>query len=56
MVVKFVAMASLGEKIKQTVEHGVHKVKGKPAARKHILIVATSCDKFGDTDKPTGTR
>jgi hypothetical protein len=47
-------MAGLGEKIKQTVEHGVHKAKGKPAAGKRILIVATSCDKFGDTNEPTG--
>lgn len=48
-------MAGLGEKIKQTVEHGVHKVGGKkPAEGKRILIVATSCDKLGDTDQPTG--
>jgi len=48
-------MAGLGEKIKQTVEHGVHKVKGKPAAGKRILIVTTSVDKFPDSDVPTGT-
>jgi len=48
------AMAGLGEKIKQTVEHGVNKVGGKGAAGKRILIVATSHDKLGDSDQPTG--
>jgi len=49
------AMAGLGEKIKQTVEHGVHKVQGKPdAAGKRILIVATSNDKLGDSGQATG--
>jgi len=48
-------MAGLGEKIKQTVEHGVHKVQGKPdAAGKRILIVATSNDKLGDSGQATG--
>ena len=47
-------MAGLGEKIKQTVEQGLHKVGGKSAAGKRILIVATSCDKVGDTNEPTG--
>ena len=48
-------MAGLGKKIKQTVEHVVHKMKEKPAAGKRILIVTTSCDKYGDTNEPTGT-
>jgi len=50
------AMAGLGEKIKQTVEHGAHKVQGKKGgAGKRILIVATSHDKLGNTDEPTGS-
>lgn len=48
-------MAGLGEKIKQTVEHGVQQVQGKSAAGKRILIVATSHDKLGNTGKPTGS-
>jgi putative intracellular protease/amidase len=47
-------MAGLGEKIKQTVEHGLHKVGGKSASGKRILIVATSHDKLGNTNEPTG--
>jgi len=48
-------MAGLGEKIKQTVDHGVQKVGGKKgAAGKRILIVATSHDKLGDSGEPTG--
>lgn len=49
-------MAGVGEKIKQTVEHGLHKVGHKSgAAGKRILIVATSHDKLGNTDQPTGS-
>lgn len=48
------AMAGLGEKIKQTVEQGLHKVAGKSAAGKRILIVATSHDTLGDSNEPTG--
>jgi putative intracellular protease/amidase len=48
------AMAGLGEKIKQTVEAGLHKVGGKSAEGKRILIVATSHDKLGETGQPTG--
>jgi len=48
-------MAGLGEKIKQTVEHGLHKVGGKGAAGKRILIVATSHDKLGNSGEPTGS-
>ena len=47
-------MAGLGEKIKQTVEHGLQKVGGKSASGKRILIVATSHDKLGDTNEATG--
>lgn len=46
-------MAGLGEKIKQKVEHGVEGKKG--AAGKRILLVATSNNKFGNTDEPTGS-
>jgi putative intracellular protease/amidase len=49
-------MAGLGDKIKQTVQHGLQKVGGNSGAAsgKRILIVATSQDKLGDTDQPTG--
>jgi putative intracellular protease/amidase len=47
-------MAGVGEKIKQTVEQGLHKMEGKSAAGKRILIVATSHDKLGDSNQHTG--
>lgn len=49
-------MAGVGSHIKEKVDTGLEKlgVKKASAAGKRILIVATSCDKLGDTSDPTG--
>jgi putative intracellular protease/amidase len=47
-------MAGIGEKIKQTVQQGLH-LGGKPLEGKRVLIVATSHDKLGNSDLPTGS-
>jgi putative intracellular protease/amidase len=49
-------MAGVGSQIKEKVDTGLEKlgVKKVSAAGKRILIVATSCDKLGDTSEPTG--